>query len=79
MELILNNILLALQSCLGLWQFMKLTPFGGLIQAVVGWLLRPFGLSQTYSRLQHYDGKNSKRAKCFELQSDILGHNFIRK
>jgi len=65
MELILNNILLALQPCLGLWQFMKLTPFGALIQSVVGWLLRPLGLSQTYSRLQNCDGKEFQKSKVF--------------
>lgn len=70
-ELILNNVLLALQVSLGLWQFMKLTLVRALIQGVVGWLLRPLRLSRTYSRLQHCGGRVFKKAKCFVLQADI--------
>jgi hypothetical protein len=70
-ELILNNVLLFLQLALGLWQFMKLTPVGALIQGVVGWLLQPFRLSPTYSRLQNFEGRVFKRAHCFVLQAEI--------
>jgi hypothetical protein len=71
MELILNNVLLALQLSLGLWQFMKLTPVGAVIQALIGWLLRPLGFSPNYSLVQHCPGRVFKRANCFALQADI--------
>jgi hypothetical protein len=70
-ELNVNNVLLALQLALGLWQFMKLTPVGALIRGVVGWLLQPFRLSPAYSRLQNLKGRVFKRAHCFVLQAEI--------
>jgi hypothetical protein len=71
MMLILDDVLFALQVCLCLWQFMKLTPVGALIQGVIGWLLRPVRLSPTYTRLQHCHGRVFKRVDCFTLQADV--------
>lgn len=71
MESLLNNVLIACQLCLGLWQFSKLTRVGALIQGAFGWLVRPLGLSPTYSRLQPCEGRVFKRANCFVLQAGI--------
>lgn len=57
MQAALGNALLAFQLCLGLWQFLKLTPLGALVQGVVGWLLRPLRLSPSYTRLQRLPGR----------------------
>lgn len=62
---ILGNVLLAFQLCLGLWQFLKLTPLGALLQGVVGCLLRPLGLSPSYTRLQCLPGRLFKRVPYF--------------
>lgn len=62
---ILGNVLLAFQICLGLWQFLKLTPLGALLQGVVGCLLRPLGLSPSYTRLQSLPGRLFKRVRYF--------------
>ena len=50
---ILSKFLVAFQVTLGLWQFVKLTPVGGLVQGVMGWLLSllPFRLSSDYALL----------------------------
>lgn len=64
---ILSNVLLALQLCLGLWQFVKLTPMGGLVQGGMGWflsLLMPFRLSSAYAQLQSYPGRIFKQVRC---------------
>lgn len=71
MELLFNNVLLACQLCLGLWQFCKLTPVRALIKGVIGWLVRPLGLSPVYSSLQPCEGRVFKRTNCFVLQADI--------
>lgn len=71
MELILKQILSALQISLAIWQFGKLTRLGALIQGVVGWLLHPLGLSPPYSLLQHYRSRVFKRVNCFTLEADI--------
>jgi hypothetical protein len=49
-----DNVSLALQFCLALWQLMKLTPFVALIRGGVGWLLRPLGFSPIYTVLQMF-------------------------
>lgn len=73
MESLLNDVLLACQLCLGLWQFSTLTPAGPLIQGASRWLVRLLRLSPTYSRLQQpCEGRVFKRANCFVLQADIL-------
>lgn len=62
---ILGKVVLAFQICLGLWQFLKLTPLGALLQGVVGCLLRPLGLSPSYTRLQSLQGRLFKRVPYF--------------
>lgn len=68
---ILSNVLLALQLCLGLWQFLKLTPVGALVKGVVGyWLLRPLGLSPTYTRLLSCKGRVFKEVACYTTTAE---------
>ena len=71
-ELILSNLLLALQVCLGIWQFIKLTPVGALIKGVVCWSLRPLGLSTSYTPLQCFRGRVFKNVKSYVLQEGLL-------
>lgn len=66
-ESILTKVLLGLQICLGLWQVIKLTPAGAVIQGITGWLLRPFGLSRTYALLHSCPGCVFKRVRCFKM------------
>lgn len=63
---ILGNVLLAFQLCLGIWQFLKLTPLGALLQGVVGCLLR----SPSYTRLQCLPGRLFKRAGRYFVFED---------
>lgn len=71
LQAILSNVLLALQLCLGLWQFLKLTPVGALVKGVVGyWLLRPLGLSPTYTRLLSCKGRVFKEVACYTTTAE---------
>jgi hypothetical protein len=61
----LGNVLLAFQVCLALWQILKLTPLGAVVQGVTGWLLRPLCLSPTYTGLHSLPGRVFKKVDFF--------------
>jgi len=61
----LGNVLLAFQVCLALWQILKLTPLGALVKGVMGWLLRPLGLSLANTRLKCLPGRVFKSVHYF--------------
>jgi hypothetical protein len=54
---VLRNILLPFQLLIGFWKIVKLTPFGVIIQCIMGWLLLQFGLSPTYFGLLCLPGR----------------------
>jgi hypothetical protein len=58
------SYLAAISIVFGFWQIVKLTPFGAIIQCIMGWLLLPFGLSPTYSRLICLPGRVLKTVQC---------------
>lgn len=64
-----SRVLLALQLCLGAWQIVKLTPLGGLLQGIMGWLLLILSsrLSPTYAKLQHLPGRVFKKVNCLVI------------
>ncbi|KAJ7523227.1 hypothetical protein O6H91_18G042400 [Diphasiastrum complanatum] len=80
-QMILSNLLFALQLCLGFWQMCKLTPMGGVIQGFVSrFLLLPFGLSPAYAQLNMFPDQESlplglknvfKKVYCYETHRAI--------
>ncbi|KAH9313260.1 hypothetical protein KI387_028295 [Taxus chinensis] len=71
---VLSSGLLVLQLCLGFWQIAKLTPVGGLIQAVIAWLLSllPFFLSSTHAQLNTFPGHVFKKARLNVMKAGNL-------
>lgn len=69
MESCLKSILTALQLCLAVWQIMKLSPVGAIIQGGMGWLLSllSFRLSPAYALLRPYEGRVFKKVHCAVL------------
>lgn len=66
-ESILDDVLLYLQLALAVWQIMKLTPAGAIVEGGIRWLLSllPFGcLSLGYARLRPYHGHVFKNVRC---------------
>lgn len=64
---ILSKLLLGLQLCLGIWQTCKLTPVGAVMKGIIGWILRPLGLSPVYAWLHSSPGRVFKMVRCIKM------------
>ena len=62
-ESIFAKFVLGLQVCLALWQVIKLTPVGAVIQGFTGYLLR----SEAYDMLRSCPGRLFKTVRCLKM------------